>query len=1543
MNKLLLFLPLVLIAGIISISGASYTSPTGSICQLSTIYGSFTSEICSYHNYNGDYWGYDSSISPGTSSSSWSQAMQWGLYCGGDISATATYYWGDGSSDTMQFNSGLSALSSNPSLTVTVDGVAINNVVFCSGSFGYTPVSTTAFSAQYSSTNTEQGPNGTEYLQLNHEYASTGIYSAYIHIVTGGGNGNTATLTSVIIVNPSANAPTLKYATADAGSTITAASSFTCGSSTLCANVNLYSNSENNPSSPGVITATKAYSANGAYYPSTTIYNPITSSTYDSGQTLLIIYPDLATPSISFSQSPSASNGYVTSVQMTATITVPQQTTNGYTEQAPSGTFNWGDGTTSPLSSSSFSASGSNWVATITHTYSTPNSYTTSVSLQSYYYTNEGSAYGSTSSSSSSVTINAYEYPIVSISPPSSNVCNGAVSGIYNDYPGTYSFSIATGSYPVSNLYIEWGGSSSSYTEYSTASTESHTYSNSGSRTIDAYAVDSNGKSGSIASSSINVNSWVGPTISSLNAQSSTATQSQTFSIGITKGTCPLNTLTWNWGDGSASISQSVSGSGTYTEPHTYQMNSKSGSGSETNTYTLSATLTDNMGNSGSGSATISVSYVYPTVSTITPTSTYDTPAGSTYTNTFSTTLTQGTNPLANLNWNFGNGNTYSNGAVSGSNSQTNAYSATGTYTATAEAIDSQGYYDISSTSISATAYPMPTIGSIYITNPNNGTITTSVYTNTNFDYNVNVTPGGFSLGNIVWYNGGNIIASVQAVSGTNTYEYKITSAGTYTIEAQVSDINGASVSTSTSVVVTLYYPPVVSNLTIYPTTNLNPQTASGQVNIVNGISTQFSVNLTQGNYSIVQLAWNFGDGNTTIINSTTSPSLNATGINYISHTYAQAGSYIIQVSATDSNGFSGSNSTAITVSNYANAVLSGFTPTQVIYNTSVSYGITIQEGSFPIQSVIFSFNGTNVSVSTPPTLGGIANVEYDFTTAGSFPVVVYATDIYGNTTSEQYSVYAQQLAQITYFNYETYNGNLYSKVNTTFQVNVTAGSNPLSNMTMHFGDGSTPEFINLNNVSSISQDINHIYSPGTYVAYFTITDSNNNTETSQSITLTVEPYVTPQVISITPTTVYDVVSNNFYFNVTNGSFPLSYIQVNWGDNSSVENVTTNSSTYIAHTYPLASATTYNIQAYAVDINNYATAFGQNITTLYQLPTINSVSPTSTYATVPTSFTFNVTPGTFSLSTIQVNFGNNNTVSQAITNQTEVVVNNTYASAGTYLLSASAIDINAQPSPQFTQTITVNPYTPPAISQLSPTSVTAGLNTTYTFTAQAGTFPLANLTINWGDGQIINYTNITNGLNSIQFMYLSNNSFTITEKQYDTFGVYTMNTSLITVLGAPFNFSSPEPVINYIISNNTPSSEYVQLNLTFLGNATLPVNYTVQSDNFINSYSCQSSISNAGLFGIFCGLNPDAISYAPETLYATIYATDTAGITKAITETININTIITPPPIAQPFDMNLTVATPYILTQYSPISFYIIMLVLGVVIIIGSIVFLLFG
>ena len=147
--------------------------------------------------------------------------------------------------------------------------------------------------------------------------------------------------------------------------------------------------------------------------------------------------------------------------------------------------------------------------------------------------------------------------------------------------------------------------------------------------------------------------------------------------------------------------------------------------------------------------------------------------------------------------------------------------------------------------------------------------------------------------------------------------------------------------------------------------------------------------------------------------------------------------------------------------------------------------------------------------------------------------------------------------------------------------------------------------------------------------------------------------------------------------------------------------------------------------------------------------------------------------------------------------------------------------------------------------------------------------------------------------------------------------------------------------MNYTITNVSEPKNII-FSLNYTGNATLITNFTAQQDNFINNFICSQSVSpnptdnstnptNITL-SVLCSINPNAISLAPQTLYITTYADNTAGNIESITEQINVNTTISLPQIPTPFNQNLTVSTPYPVSQYSPIDITAVLLVLIVTI-----------
>jgi hypothetical protein len=1268
------FLPLLSIMFIIAIM------PTAS---------AFTVTINAYNSYQGYYWGYAGQSNSG-SSSGWSNGVYTNSYSASgelDLSSPLTWNWGDSSSSTFQIDCGVGSSLNSCSSTFYVNNVnegAWNNCntqLYQGGANGYAQ---TYFTAVISGSSCV--------FQETHDYTATGIYTVDATGASPSAGSYTSNSISLAIINspsvstPSISTPALDYGSSS-GESITV-SSFNCGTSTICANDYILDGSLTllysapNVNSPSSYTATlSSTSSISEYSAKGQIYNPITGSYIDSSTEPFILFPALSSPSLSVS-------GTVASMPTQLTISVPIQSSSGNNEASPQAVINWGDSSQTQINSgsSAWSISGSNYVATISHTYSS-GSYTITVSLESANYVDYGSQYGSTSSASKSISISPYVNPAVSISIPNGNTC---VSGIWTTKSGSYTFSTTEGSFPTSYMVINWGdGYISPQIPLSGGSqtlSESHTYATSGSYTINVNIYDTNGREGSASSQSFNVNSFQNPSVGGISPTSAIATQSTSFSVSVTQGTCSLSSISWGWGDGTSNNAGVSAGSNSYS--HTYKVTQ----GQTTASPILSVKVSDNAGDTSSTSSTIVVSYVYPSIGAITPTSVYADghQYGADYSNAFSTTLSAGTNPLSQITWNWGDGTaSTTNSALSGTNTASHAYASAGTDTITVQATDTSNYYQTATQAITVNPYPIFTVSSI-----SNASI---IYEGVNETFNITTTEasGGFPLSKITW-NWGDLSSPKVFNSpsyGLNSAGHIYPNTGTYTVSVNVYDSNGAYISTSEVITVSPYSPPILTNLTI---TNYTSVTTG----ITAGLPSIYSINLTQGNQTVENLTFNWDDGTTTFLNATTSPTMVVNGTNSVSHIYTNAGIYALTISATDALGYSGQNQTSITVNPYQMPVIQSFSPLASIVNQTQDYNVSYLEGSIPLQNLTVDFNGVNVAENQISPTGGTITIPYSMSQVGDLPVSATLCDALANCTANHYTVYNQLLPVITAFYNESYNGYNYNKINTSFVINLTEGSNPISNLTMYFGDGSS-QFVNLNNASSASLTLNNSYSTGTFSAYFVVYDSKGNAETSSSLVVAISNYVYGYVTSISPTSVYDVVTDSFLFNLTQGSFPIQNVTVNWEDGSAdtIANVPANATNItIQHTYPFSTNTSYNVIATACDVN-FCTAYGQLINTSYVLPLINSVSPTSAYETVPTNFTFNITQGTFALNTIDVIWGDNSTTLTSI-NSTSPILNHTYTTAGTYSLTAYASDVNGQSSEQFKQVILVLPYVYPYISSL---------------------------------------------------------------------------------------------------------------------------------------------------------------------------------------------------------------------------------------------------
>ena len=991
----------------------------------------FTLTIQGYNPYAGDYWGYYGQSST-SSISGWTAGINTGssysasapLNTGNFVTGSPIYwYWGDGSTSSFQISTLLTDVNSYNG-AYSINGVQYPHFYDCSVN-------------QYQGAANSQAPtyfaayqsNGACVFEETHNYISTGVYDAYMRGSSPSAGGaytyyQSNTITYVAIVAPTISG-SKSQSEIDAGNSVFYSATINYGSNTIVALAYdgygaFYLGTSTN--SPTTQTWTESpligYYSNGA--DTVYAYDPVSGSYITFNNNPLTVFPAISISSsdVSITQTPSPiGGGYVNSTPITLSVSIPEQTTNGYTEPAPTIIVNWGD--SSSQTQTTMSESGSNYVISLPHTYSNSGNENIAITVESYLYASSGGSIGTVASTSVPVTINPYILPSVSISKPNYNVCQGEVSGVYNQFPATFTISSTTGSFPISYFDISWGdGSNSNNIPYSSSSQAApHTYSSSGSYTITITAYDSNGKSAT-TQVPLTVNQFAYPSIS-INPQSGTATKPTSLTINLGKGTCNLGTLNYNFGDGTGSSAGAV-GNGAFPLTHTYQITQ----GQTSQQYTLSGTISDDMGNTRSASAPVTITYQYPQIGTVVlPTTVYNTPPSSTYSNTFSVGLTSGTNPLKQITWNFGDNSTPNTNPAGTVNTQTHSYTTAGTYNLVLTATDSANYYSTSTTPITVNSYPYPIISN-FVAN------STSIYQGIDFTYNATATQNVFNITKIVFNFGasgtdGDIqTAYTNATGGTYGVQYEYPTAGNYTATATVYDQYGTSNQTTLNITVIPYQPPILTNFTIINPPNLENAT-------ITTLPSVYNITAIEGSYPIQSVQFNWGDG-TSIQTFTNLTFNNIDGTNEtvisVPHTYntnnANAETFNLQITAYDSQGLSHSITRTITVYPYVKPSVANFQPTAVLVNNTVYYSVNVTAGTEQLNYTIFNFTeGTNnIVVNVPTTSSGsvsipiLLNETYQQLSGGYVTANVTVYDVLGNSTTLTSYIYTQALPTINQF-----------------------------------------------------------------------------------------------------------------------------------------------------------------------------------------------------------------------------------------------------------------------------------------------------------------------------------------------------------------------------------------------------------------------------------------------------------------------------------------------------------------------------------------------
>ena len=474
-------------------------------------------------------------------------------------------------------------------------------------------------------------------------------------------------------------------------------------------------------------------------------------------------------------------------------------------------------------------------------------------------------------------------------------------------------------------------------------------------------------------------------------------------------GTAPY-TESWNFGDGSATATG-------LSTTHTYTLGGD---------YGARFTVTDSKGMVAS--ATVSI-VVNSTASLSAQAAALPASGVAPFTSQVSAVAHGGVPPYS-FQWNFGDG-----AVASGTNLTSHLYAAAGVYAVTASVVDSVGASVRALTAVTV----IPPSGSFPVTataNPPNGSAPIQIQ--------FNATPnGGVGPYTYLWVFGDGSSAQVASIN----HQYNLT--GAYVANLFVTDSHGAvgTATISIPVVPTTFSGgggdggdggndtspssgagpvPAASALTIFPLANPMDGGAPLAINA--------SASVEAGTGAGVAVQWSFGDGST------------ATG-QVVSHQYSGVGSYTISVTATDSGGNTGTNSTTVHVVPLAMTV----TLNQSVGDAplTLSAAPTVIGGTGRYGAISWDWgDGTS-------TVGTLVNHTYPANLTGALTISATTTDSGGASVTATATAHVDPLLLATV-------GVVMPAVvalpaNVSFILNVTGGDGNYSGVPLwNFGDNSS-------------------------------------------------------------------------------------------------------------------------------------------------------------------------------------------------------------------------------------------------------------------------------------------------------------------------------------------------------------------------------------------------------------------------------------------------------------------------------------------------------
>ena len=512
------------------------------------------------------------------------------------------------------------------------------------------------------------------------------------------------------------------------------------------------------------------------------------------------------------------------------------------------------------------------------------------------------------------------------------------------------------------------------------------------------------------------------------------------------------------------------------------------------------------------------------------------------------------------------------------------------------------------------------------------------------------------------------------AVSGATSSSYSFTpsSSGSYSVYLEATE-NGYSFSSNTISF------SVDSDPSISISVSHNPSDE--------GQSVDFSTDVSGGSGSYTSYSYILYDGT-----STSDSQLASGSSSSFSYTFSSSGSYLLEYSVTDSNGYTISTSLtqnvnsdpSVTISSSQNPTDSGRT---VEFSSSVSGGSPGYSYSWTVDGITYTTPDINVS----------------FSSSGSYSVDLTVTDAAGYSVSQSLT--------------ETVNSD--PTVSASSNVSSADVNYPIEfSSTPSGGTGGYSYSWTLNGQQiSTSQDFSYTFdSSGSYTLTVTITDSVG-VQSSASVSVKINPNPTVSISSSqNPTDVGNSVT--FSSSESGGTGTDTYV---WYVNGVQE------STASSFSYSFSAAGTYYVNVTVTDSDGHTASYSLKETVNPDPSVIIHVVHNPTDVGIWANFSASISGGTGPFSYSWTINGNSFTTAY---------VNYTFSASGTFPISLTVTDANGNTATETVNEV-VNPD-PSVTIEVQYTTVDQGTNDTFYADVSGGISPF-NYTWSLG-GSILNYS-----------------------------------------------------------------------------------------------------------------------------------------------------------------------------------------------------------